>query len=139
MRIVKAGGKAVAFDLVSDRVFQLGENKLNARLAQFVVQINQHICRSDVDTGHRLGRHHEPAYRGGTVIDLGQYLLVELFGIGEEQGRIPTEDQQARYKPRIRVTLEIVVALYPFSPREHCIMRTPAIADELQQCGNDGQ
>ena len=67
-----------------------------------------------------------------------QDVLAEDLGIGEEQGRVPAEEHQARNALRLGMARDVVVALEPVDTAEHGIVGPPGAPDEAEQRQRDG-
>ena len=95
MLFAEAREKPKALQLVLDRIFQFGKAQLDTRRSQCVVKFGQGVGRSDIDAGHRLRRDDQPAHRRRRRRHRVEDPLLEQLGVGEKQGRIPAEQDQA--------------------------------------------
>ena len=86
--------KPEALQLVLDRILHLGEKHLDAGGGQCVVELGDSVSGGDVDAGHRLGGDDEPSDRGGRTRDGVENPVVEELGVGEEERRIPAEQDE---------------------------------------------
>src|SRR4029450_11386327 len=106
------------------------EAQLNARAVQIVVELGDDVGRGDVDAGDGLGRDHDPTDRRRGGRDRVQPPLVEQLGVGEEERRIPTEQYQAGYQARVRISGDVVIALNSLDTSEDGRVRAPTVPKE---------
>src|SRR5512139_453550 len=128
-----------SLQLVLDRVLHLGEAQLDARCVQGMVQFGQHVGGGDVHAGDRFGRHDQPAHRRRRSGHRIERALVEQFGVGEEQRRIPAEQDQAGDQARAGIALDVVVALDALRTSEDGRVRAPAVPQEFDHGDHDRQ
>ena len=122
--------KSEALQLVLDRVLQLGKAQLDARRVQGLVQFGQHVGGGDVDAGDRLGGDDQPAHRRRRCRHGVEHALLEQLGIGEEQRRVPAEQDQAGDQAGVGIARDVVVALDAVGPA-----RAPRSADASRPRG----
>jgi len=101
----------VALEPVLDWVFDIGAVQLDPGGVQVVLEALEHVGGPGVHVGDRLGRHHGPACRRRRGGDRLAHVLAEDLGVGEEQGRVPAEQDQPGDAPGGRVAGDVVVAL----------------------------
>src|SRR4051794_23312289 len=97
-------------DLVLYRILELGKAQRDAPRVQSIVQLRDHIACSDVDTRDRLRSDDQPTHRSWRLRHRVQHALLEQFGVGEEQGGVPSEQNQPRYPARIRISRNVMIA-----------------------------
>src|SRR5262249_56050201 len=68
-----------------------------------------------------------------------QNALLEQLGIGEEQGRIPAEQDQAGYEPRMWVARDVVIAADTVHSAQHGEVRPPSVPEKLDHRDDDRQ
>src|SRR4051794_21419718 len=126
-------------ELVLHGVLELGKAQRDAHRVQLIVQLRDHIACGDVDAGDRLCSDDQPPYRSWRRRHRIQHALLEQFGVGEEQGRIPPEQDQPRYPARIGISRDVMIAFDAVRAPQHGRVRPPAIPQELDDRHRDGQ
>ena len=84
-----------ALQHVLDRILHFGEPKFDARCAQRLLQLGEHVRRSHVDAGDWLGGDDDPPHRRRRLRHGLEHTLMEQLGIGKEQRCVPAEQHQA--------------------------------------------
>ena len=107
--------------------------------AQRLVQLGQHVRGGDVHAGDGLGRDDQPAHRRRRCRHRVQHAVLEQFGVGEEQRRVPAKQDQAGDPAGIGIARDVVVALDAVGAPEHRGVRTPAVPQEFDDGDHDGQ
>src|SRR3954471_1042754 len=97
-------------ELVLYGILELGKAQRDAHRMQRIVQLRDHIARGDVDACDRLRRDDQPPYRSWRLRHRVQRAFFEQFGVGEEQGRVPPEQNQPGYPARIRISRNVMIA-----------------------------
>src|SRR3954470_17790690 len=97
-------------ELVLYGILELGKAQRDAHRMQRIVQLRDHIARGDIDAGDRFGRDDQPPYRSWRLRHRVQRALLEQLGVGEEQGRVPPEQNQPGYPARIRISRYVMSA-----------------------------
>ena len=109
-RFAELTEESEALQLVLDRILQLGEAQLDVGLPQSFVELGKDVRSSDVDARYGLGRHNQPAYWSwGPFRGLDDALMKQL-GIGEEQRRVPTEEDETGNEARVWIATDVVIA-----------------------------
>src|ERR1700721_2533182 len=90
--------------LVLYGILELGKTKLDALCVQRLVQFGECIAGGDVHAGDRLRRNDQPTYRRWRFRHGIQNALLEEFGVGEEEWRVPPKQDQSRDLACIRIT-----------------------------------
>ena len=106
---------------------------------QRLVQFAQHVGGGDVDAGHRLGRHHQPAHRRRRRGQRVAHHALEPFGIGKEQRRVPAQQHQPGMRRASGWRCDVVVAVDAVDPAQHRRVRAPAVPQELDHRDDDRQ
>ena len=138
-RFAKPREQPESLQLVLDRVLHLGHAQLDARRVQGVVQFSQHVGRGHVHTGDGFRRNDQPAHGRRRRRHGVEHSVIEQFGVGEKQRRIPAKQHQAGDKARVGITLDVVVALDPLGLPQHRGIRPPAIPQKFDDGDHDGQ
>ena len=76
---------------------------------------------------------------GSAAADPLAHPIPEDIGIGEEERRIESVQDEARDLARIRVVGQVVVALDPVGAAEHRVVRPPRTPDEGEERQRDGE
>src|SRR3954462_4336732 len=118
-------------ELVLYGILELGKAQRDTHRMQRIVQLRDHIAGGDVDAGDRLRRDDQPPYRSWRLRHRVQRALLEQFGVGEEQGRVPPEQNQPGYPARIGISRNVMIAFEPVCAPQHGGVRPPAIPQEL--------
>src|SRR5262249_2122642 len=106
--------QAEPLQLVLYRILEFREAQLDVRFVQGLVELFQHVGRGDVHAGDRLCRNDQPARGRRRILRRVEDALLEQLGIGEEQGRIPAEEDEPGYSAGVGVAGDVVVALDAF-------------------------
>ncbi|MNQ28190.1 hypothetical protein D3C85_414610 [compost metagenome] len=128
-----------ALEFVADRVLHLGKMQFSALLSQMLAEFAQHVGRRHINAGDGFGRDHHAPYRRGRCLDGLHQPLLEQFGVGEEQGRVPAEQHQAVDQCGMRVALQVVVAAQVRYTAQHGEVRAPAVPQEFDDGDDHGQ
>ena len=114
---------------------QLDEGQVDPDLVQFEVEPFEHVGGGDVDVGHRLALEHDPA--GLVLADEVAELLAEHAGVGEEQRRLPPEDDDVRRLLGVRCPVAHAVPARPLETAEQLAVRPPAALEEQHDREHD--
>jgi len=125
--LAKLREQAKSLQLVLYGIFEFGKTKLDALRVQRLVQFGDHIAGGDVYAGDRLRCDDHPTYgrrrRRHGVPDA----LVEEFGVGEEQWRIPPEQDQPGDPACTRISCDVVIAFDAVGATQYGGVWPPAI------------
>src|SRR5262249_22019839 len=106
----KSGEQPKALELVFYRILELGKAQLDSGRVPSFVQFGKSISGSDIYTGDRFRGNHQPVHRSGRFRRCLQNTLFEKLGVGEEQGRVPTKEDQAGYLAGVGIARDVMVA-----------------------------
>src|SRR5258705_7621325 len=104
-----------------------------------MVQLGGCITCGDIDTGDRFRCDDQPTHRSWRLRHRVQNALLEQFGVGEEQRRIPPKQDQTRYPAGIRISRDVMIAFDTLGAAQHGGVWTPAVPQELNDGDRDGQ
>jgi hypothetical protein len=67
------------------------------RRRELLVELLEHVGCGGVDVGDRLGRDDHPTDGKRGLADERHHTLAERVGVGEEERRVPPEEQEPRH------------------------------------------
>ena len=120
------------------RVLDLGEDQRNPTGVEPRVEVGEHVGGRGVDVGHRLGRDEHPA-QALPLVGHGPHGVPEHPRVGEDQGRVETEDDQPGQQLGVRVHLGVVQATEPLDPAELGLVGPPDPAEDVEDGQRDGE
>src|SRR5262245_29234575 len=125
--LTKLCEQAKSLQLVLHRILQFGKTQLDPLRMQCLIQFGNHVAGGDVHAGHRLRCNDQPAYGCRRCRHGVQHALLEEFGIGKEQRRIPPEQNEPGDPARIGISRNVVIAFDAAGAAQYGGMRAPAV------------
>ena len=129
--------QAIALEAILRGPLEFGEPETHPGTVEFGDQLGEHVGGRHVDLGHGFGRDDDPAGRRRGLGDRRLDLLAEQLRVGEEQRRIPAEQDESFDPKGFGMSRDIVIALHPLDPPEDRGVRTPGPPDDGGQCQGD--
>src|SRR5262249_53144362 len=118
-RLAKFRELSESLEFVLHGLFEFGEAEDDPLRAQGLDKFGRPIGCAAIDAADWFRRRHAASRRGGRRRHRLEDALLEQFGVGEKQRRIPTEQHEARYAPGIGITRDIMIAPDAISAPEH--------------------
>src|ERR1700726_2262213 len=125
--LAKLREQSKSLQLVLYWIFQFGKAELDTLRVQRLVQFGECIAGGDVHAGDRLRRYDQPMYRRRRFRHGIQNALLEEFGVGEEQWRVPPKQDQSRDLACIRVPRDVVITFDPVGAAQYGRVRAPPV------------